>query len=427
MNLIGHRALGRAGHRAGLAAIVAITVAGLGFVGLPAQGATELVVNGGFGGGTTAGWWSNDNTAIAVDNGRLRVDVAGGTANPWEAMVGQSGVPLIAGTRYLLSFAASATTPQSVRTTVQLEDPPYTEPLGAAVSLAPTARRFELAFTSNLTTGRGQVTFHLGGKANAFTVFLDDISLMVDRDGGPAEAFPDETTTGVPPGTQLRRHDGNLVVDVAGTVVDGLDIRGCVEVHADNVTVRRTKIACTTGWYPVRIFGDRTGVLLEDIEITGRPDAESIAVASQNYTLRRANIHQVSDGPRVGDNTVVEDSYIHDLVRCAGCHLDGIQSTGGSHIRIRHNNIQHPRSQTSCILLGEEFEPMDDAIVEDNLLNGGNYTIYAGEGTTDPNIIIRNNHFGRDAVYGLLSDAPGARVQWTDNVWHDTGETIPEP
>lgn len=249
--------------------------------------------------------------------------------------------------------------------------------------------------------------------------------LFVGAPPAAAAGFPDATTTGVPPGTVLTPVEGDLTVwEDDPAVIDGQDINGCVAVRRNNVTIKRTRIRCDS-WYPVRLHDEYTGLLLEDVEIDGMGSEDGTAIAFENYTARRVHVHDVGDGPRVGDNTVIEDSYIHDLVYCDGCHNDGIQSTGGSTgIRIRHNRIENPHEQTSCILLGDEEGPMDDAIIEDNLLNGGNYTIYVGVGTADPNVVVRNNRFGRDYVYGVLSASPDARVQWTDNVWHDTGEPV---
>ena len=45
----------------------------------------------------------------AVTDGRLCTTVAGGLANPWDAGIGQDGVPLIAGAEYTLGFDVSAT------------------------------------------------------------------------------------------------------------------------------------------------------------------------------------------------------------------------------------------------------------------------------------------------------------------------------
>jgi hypothetical protein len=234
--------------------------------------------------------------------------------------------------------------------------------------------------------------------------------------------FPDAASTGVPAGVALRA-SGSLTVSRAGTVVDGLDVRGCLTIAAANVTVRRSRIRCA-GDYVVRLTDGVRGVLLEDVELDGMGDPGTIAVGVDGYTVRRADIHGVGDGPRMGDATVVEDSWIHGLAVGGGSHNDGIQSTGGHGIVIRHNRIEHPHQQTSCILLGADLGDISDALVTGNLLNGGNYTVYAGAdpGHRASGIRIVGNRFGRDFVYGTTSFGQG--VTATGNVFDDNGRPI---
>ena len=246
-----------------------------------------------------------------------------------------------------------------------------------------------------------------------------------DPEGGsgarvaPGE-FPGPESTGVPAGVALEP-SGPVTVERDGTVLDGLDVDGCLKIAASDVVIRRSRIRCA-GYFPIHVTEEARGVLIEDVEIDGTGDVRSIAVSGGNYTLRRANVHDVGDGPRMGSNTVVEDSWIHDLVVEKGSHNDGIQSTGGSNIRILRNRIEHPHEQTSCILIGADLGPIHDVLIQGNLLNGGNYTVYAGgdEGYSDIRIV--GNRFGRDAVYGTHSLQPG--VEFSGNVWDDTGKPV---
>jgi endoglucanase len=145
---------------------------------------TELVTNGNFNSGTTAPWWNGANTQSRVENGQWRVDVAANTANFWDAIVGQSGLTLASGRAYTLSFTATASATITAQATVQQETAPYTSTLTRSFTLDGTSRRFSFPFTSSLSTGQGQVTFQLGGRANAVTVRLDDISLTTDSGSG---------------------------------------------------------------------------------------------------------------------------------------------------------------------------------------------------------------------------------------------------
>ncbi|EPX65375.1 Endoglucanase [Cystobacter fuscus DSM 2262] len=144
---------------------------------------TELIVNGNFNAGSTTPWWNGANTQSRVENAQWRIDVTTGTANPWDAIVGQNGIRLTSGQSYTLSFTASASAAGALVTTVQTEVAPYTATLNQRVTVDATPRRYSFPFTSSLSTAQGQVTFQLGGAA-ARTLRLDDISLTTGSGGG---------------------------------------------------------------------------------------------------------------------------------------------------------------------------------------------------------------------------------------------------
>ena len=209
----------------------------------------------------------------------------------------------------------------------------------------------------------------------------------------------------------------------AGAVIDGLDVQGTITVNADNVTIKRTRVTAGQFW------GIQTGngvrnLTVQDVDIIGQPGCEG-GIGFKDYTAVRVDVSGCIDGLKVGSRTTVLDSYIHDLRFGNGSHNDGIQGMGGNGFLIKGNYISNPDNQTSCILLGEEMGPMDNAVIDGNWLDGGNYTIYIGFGTTNPNATVRNNRFGRNYVYGLLSANPLAGVTWTSNVWDDTGQVTP--
>ncbi|MFC7102840.1 carbohydrate binding domain-containing protein [Nonomuraea rubra] len=52
----------------------------------------EQIVNGSFDAGT-APWWSTGNTTLTVQDGRACADIPGGTANPWDVIIGQNDLP----------------------------------------------------------------------------------------------------------------------------------------------------------------------------------------------------------------------------------------------------------------------------------------------------------------------------------------------
>src|SRR6187399_1247908 len=65
----------------------------------------------------------------------------------------------------------------------------------------------------------------------------------------PAEASaagrPGSTNTGVPAGTVLRKHSGDLTITTPGKIISGLGVYGNVIVNAKNVTIKNTRIRGT--------------------------------------------------------------------------------------------------------------------------------------------------------------------------------------
>lgn len=240
----------------------------------------------------------------------------------------------------------------------------------------------------------------------------------------PVTGFPSAATTGVPTGTSLTA-SGSVTVTVAGTVIDAKQITGDITIKAANVLIKRSRISAGDGLYPIRVTSG--SVTVEDTEITG---GRSAAVCCGDFTLRRVNIHHVNEGPRMSSNSVIENSYIHHLVRCADCHVDALQSTGGTNITIRGNNIQAYNPDlndpmNAAFQFGEEQAVLRNCLIEGNLLNGGNYTLNGGGGgTTGAQCTIRNNKFQRDFRYGAAGNIHGAVAWAATNVWQDTGQPV---
>lgn len=241
--------------------------------------------------------------------------------------------------------------------------------------------------------------------------------------GTPADSggFPNSSTTGVKAGVSLAP-SGSMTVTEPGKVIENLHIRGTVTIEADNVTIRNTLID-NTGTYPIRTTNGNTNLLVEDVEIKGNGQG-NVAVYGGNYTLRRVDVHGTLDGPRVeGNNVVIEDSYVHHLHRVDGGHHDAIQIIRGVNVKIRGNNLQAYNPDTNdpmnaAIQVGSLNGPTGEVLVENNLMNGGNYTVNAGKSEGN-SFTFRNNTFGDDARFGIYSDGPG--VTWVGNVMEGSG------
>lgn len=241
---------------------------------------------------------------------------------------------------------------------------------------------------------------------------------------------PNASTTGVPAGVTLTA-SGPLVVTVPGQVIDALDIDGCVDIKASDVVIKRSRITCSRSTTAIRQWTGSRGLLVEDVEIDGGGKV-SAAVGFSSYTLRRVNIYNVVDGPRMASNTLIESSWIHGLARVKGSHNDAIQTTGGSNIVIRGNSLEVYDAASgdflnAAIMTGSTTAAeVRDMLVEDNYFDGGNYAINFRKDLVADNVVFRNNRFGRNSRYGPVAGGGrknGVSVD-SSNVWDDTGQPL---
>jgi hypothetical protein len=287
----------------------------------------------------------------------------------------------------------------------------------------------------NVPAGAGQGGMGQAGSAQAGAGPGPDAG--VTSEGGSIDAGsggkPGPGNTGVPAGTKLTP-SGSISLTKQGQMVDSLDITGCVEVHAANVVITKTRIRCTD-YYPVRMFPGAS-LTIEDSEIAASGGSATSGIAFGDYTARRINVHGAADGLKSDNNVLVEDSWIHDNWLGVGDHADGVQSTGGSNVVYRHNFIDvvdhgsgHGGGPNACFQVGNENGIVSTFVIDGNWLYGGGWVINFGGGGTGNRIV--NNRFGRGKAevagqskypdYGPIADRDG-KTEISGNVWDDTGQ-----
>ncbi|WP_219508393.1 glycoside hydrolase family 9 protein [Nonomuraea ceibae] len=148
----------------------------------------EQIVNGTFD-SSTAPWWGTANVTPELDTGRLCADIPGGTANPWDVIIGQNDLPLVEGETYAYSFTASATPAKVGRALIQLPVDPWTQYLSAAPELSVSGNDYSYTFTAPVSLPNAQVVFQLGGSAEPWRFCMDDVSLKGGAE--PEEYEPD--------------------------------------------------------------------------------------------------------------------------------------------------------------------------------------------------------------------------------------------
>ena len=265
--------------------------------------------------------------------------------------------------------------------------------------------------------------------------------------------YPDATTAGVRDRSKLKRVPqdvtngagwtwdarGWLQVKADGAVVENLEVAGPIEVAGSNVTVRGNVILAQGETWAVglrhttdaTVSGNTIGAAgLVPRLLVGIKDIYGDAAGT---TVTANDIAGTSTGVQIGSG-VIKDNYIHDLGMVEGDHVNGIMSNGSSErLVIEHNTVLNQLDQTDAIALFQDFGLEADRLITRNLLAGGGYTIYGGNGsfgaTHDIQIIgnrISRIYFPMGGSYGPIAhfDSQGPANLWTGNFWDEDGSPI---
>ncbi|MEU6864691.1 hypothetical protein ABZ924_15640 [Streptomyces sp. NPDC046876] len=257
--------------------------------------------------------------------------------------------------------------------------------------------------------------------------------------------FPDERTTG--PRTGLERHDtGNMSVKTDGTVIRGWDIKGSLDVYANDVTVIDSRIT-STNWWGINLRPGYSGLKVLHTTITAVP-GKGPDNGGVNYAVSNMGTSSIEVGwcdISVFGNALsmgqgdLHDNYVHDIVafRNQGGewqHTDAVISGGGNkgRLSVRHNTLLNPvrvdQGATAAIGLFADTGTVSSVTVDRNWLAGGAYALYAG-GPGATNIQITDNVFSTE--YHAAAGAYGHATAWNaggaGNVWRGNRTTGGRP
>lgn len=233
--------------------------------------------------------------------------------------------------------------------------------------------------------------------------------------------FPNAANTG--PAGVLTVVTGNVDLAVDGMVYADIEVRGCIDVTGQNVTIRNVRVAgngCFWG-----IINHSTGLTIEDSEVScGGPGT---GIGYQNLYVVRTEIRNCENGLDVSVNghVTVRDSWIHDMITANGAHTDGAQfGQGAEFVLLDHNTIDIPApGGTSAVIMWDEGDPQNrEVLISGNLLSGGTYTLYCGRSGPVVHVTVTGNRFGPHE-FGS-SNACGDGEVWTGNVVDATGAPL---
>ena len=204
--------------------------------------------------------------------------------------------------------------------------------------------------------------------------------------GTSAIGKPSASTTGVPTGTSLTAHYGNITVTKDGTVLDRMDIHGFVNVKAKNVRITNSIVrggkANGTATGLITDYG-YAGLVIENVDVKAEyPSVYFDGIKGNNFIARRVHVQGNVDSVKIhGDNVTVENSLLENTTKYASdpaqggsaTHNDNIQILYGRNLNIRGNTI---RGATNFAILGAASRGnTPNLVVTGNWLDGGHCTV----------------------------------------------------
>ncbi len=216
--------------------------------------------------------------------------------------------------------------------------------------------------------------------------------------------------------------DGTTIT-ADGTELSSMLIRGTVTVAARNVIIRDSRVE-GSGYFGVLV---RPGGSLRIVRttVTGFDNG----VGGDDYS---ANLVEVTgllaDGFKLGSRVTVTNSWCHDLTPAEGAHADCGQLQAGETDLVVRRNWFDVQDGNAALFIAPDLGPSSrgPVTISDNVLGGGNYTLYCVDGDDGRYFIdsigITGNHFLRQSRYGPVR--VNVPVVWLTNTWLDTGLPI---
>lgn len=272
-------------------------------------------------------------------------------------------------------------------------------------------------------------------------------------------SWPTAASTGA--SGALAPASGDVTLSTDGQVYSNVHLRGTLTVTACNVTIRNVEV--DSG---VPYTGDSTpdlfsiwlqepvncGVTIDRVTTLAEP-APNVYVTTSIRDARGAPVTITNSrliGAQLGilgiSGGLIRDNYIELGQNMRGDHNDSVQADGSSGLTLDHNTLLNPNDQTSALALYTEYGNNTNDMIKNNLLAGGGFACYCGDGKADNNgnparavnVSFVNNVFWRryfpDAGYFGAGRAynPAGGGQWTNNVYMApdgtlTGEQVPQP
>jgi endoglucanase len=123
-------------------------------------------------------WWATPNIKADYKRGALCGSVAGGTVQPWDAILGINGLRLDKGERYRLSIIVSGDPEGPMRAMAQKGAEPWTAEGEITRRVSSDKQTASTDFEAGTTHSPAQIVFQLGGSERAWRFCLHAVSLL---------------------------------------------------------------------------------------------------------------------------------------------------------------------------------------------------------------------------------------------------------
>lgn len=378
--------------------------------------------------------WSSSGTSLAS------ATFSGESPTGWQDVTFASPVSVTAGTTYVASYWAPN------------DGYGYTSAYFATAGIT---SQYLTAMASGVDGNNGVFAVTNSFPSSSF----DNTNYWVDVDfapnanaAGPSvkladnsqvySGYPGSNNSGLPAGKRLPHRDREVDVYADNAIVENIEVREAIKLFGDNVTIRNSRVTTTglSGGLSAGIqqTASATGTTVQNTDIYGDGGNQmqyGIKDDSLGMTITGVNIWAFSNGIQANEDETITDSFVHDPVFFSGDHTDSFISTGGNNVTLNHNTFLNQLAQTSAIGLFCDFSPITNFTVNNNLLGGGGYALYAGgsgSGCSGSNhIVITNNRFTKkyypnSGFFGTDTNYNAGQTgnTWTGNVWYEDGTVV---
>ena len=183
-----------------------------------------------------------------------------------------------------------------------------------------------------------------------------------------------------------------IPITVDDTVINCQDIVGSLDIRAKRVVVKNSRVRFDGGGAngsSVITIQDGADATIDHVEMNGSNHTHAcVWHQGTKMASHYVNCYGVNDGifswadtgysQTTGDWFTIDYSYFHDFTtNAANGHEDGYQTEGASHGIIRHNTYLMTTAADSAIAIWNGRRSSDDITVDNNLITGGGFAIYA--------------------------------------------------